>query len=84
MAVPKSKVSKARRNKRRSNVWKISAPALMKCPKCGEFKTPHRVCGRCGYYNGREVVKKDAYLIVNITIKAEEEQSSSAFTLIKK
>ena len=30
----------------------------MKCPQCGEYKTPHRVCGNCGYYNGREVVKE--------------------------
>ena len=59
MAVPKSKISKARRNKRRSTVWKLSAPALMRCPQCGDFKVPHKVCGSCGCYNGREVVKKD-------------------------
>ena len=45
MAVPKRKVSSARQNKRRSNVWKLQAPALMRCPQCGEYKTPHRVCG---------------------------------------
>lgn len=55
MAVPKRKTSKARKNKRRSNVWKISAPALVKCPACGEFKLPHRVCLNCGKYNNREV-----------------------------
>lgn len=60
MAVPKRKVSKARRDKRRSNVWKISIPALVKCPQCGDFKMPHRVCKECGYYNGREVIKKEA------------------------
>ena len=60
MAVPKGKVSSARQNKRRSNVWKLQPPALMKCPQCGEYKTPHRVCGNCGYYNGRDVVKKAA------------------------
>ena len=49
MAVPKSKVSSARKNKRRSNVWKLNAPALMRCPKCGEFKAPHKVCAACGY-----------------------------------
>ena len=48
MAVPKRKVSSARQNKRRSNVWKLQAPALI------------RVCGNCGYYNGRAVVKKEA------------------------
>ena len=57
MAVPKRKHTKARRDKRRSNVWKIQAPALMKCPQCGEFKLPHRVCKTCGYYKGREVIK---------------------------
>ena len=43
MAVPKRKVSKARKNKRRSNVWKISAPAFCKCPQCGELKLQHVV-----------------------------------------
>lgn len=60
MAVPKRKISKTRRDKRRSNVWKLDAPALVTCPKCGEYKRPHRVCTACGYYNGREVMKKEA------------------------
>ncbi len=60
MAVPKRKVSKARRDKRRSNVWKLKAPALVKCPQCGELTLPHRVCKNCGYYNGRAVIKVEA------------------------
>ena len=56
MAVPKRKQSKARRDKRRSNVWKLAAPTLVKCPQCGELKVPHQVCGRCGYYKGKEVI----------------------------
>ncbi len=60
MAVPKRKHSKARRDKRRSNVWKIEAPAIIKCPQCGEFKLPHRVCKACGFYNGREIIKVEA------------------------
>ena len=35
MAVPKRRVSSARRDKRRSNVWKMEAPELQKCPNCG-------------------------------------------------
>ena len=58
--VPKRKTSKARRNKRRSNVWKLSAPALSRCEKCGGFKLVHRVCKACGYYKDREVIKKEA------------------------
>ena len=37
MAVPKRKQSKARRDKRRSNVWKLEAPTLVNCPQCGEL-----------------------------------------------
>ncbi len=60
MAVPKRRVSSARRDKRRSNVWKLSAPTLVKCPQCGEYVKPHTVCGSCGFYKGREVIKKEA------------------------
>ena len=52
MAVPKGKVSKARRDKRRSSVWKL---AVVACPKCGALHLPHRMCQECGSYNGREV-----------------------------
>ncbi len=31
---PKNKSSKARRDKRRAN-WKMTAPSLVKCSKCG-------------------------------------------------
>ncbi|NMP37048.1 MAG: 50S ribosomal protein L32 [Clostridiales bacterium] len=57
MAVPKRRVSKARRDKRRSNVWKMNAPELAKCPNCGEYKRAHRLCTACGFYNGKQVVK---------------------------
>ena len=55
MAVPKGKVSKARCDKRRSSVWKLSAPNLAACPKCGAMRLPHRMCPECGTYNGRQV-----------------------------
>ena len=57
MAVPKMKVSKARRDKRRNSTWKIAAPVLVACPKCGKLHLTHRACPNCGTYNGREVVK---------------------------
>ena len=60
MAVHKRKVSKARRDKRRASVWKLDMPAFSKCPNCGELKAPHKVCGNCGYYNGVQVIRKDA------------------------
>ena len=55
MAVPKGKVSKARRDKRRSSTWKLAVPGLVACPKCGALHLPHRMCQECGSYNGREV-----------------------------
>ena len=36
MAVPKSKVSKQRRNKRRSSVWKLETPGVTTCPISGQ------------------------------------------------
>ena len=56
MAVPKRKVSKARRDKRRSSVWKLTAPQLVACPNCGELIMPHRACPACGQYKGRVVL----------------------------
>ena len=60
MAVPKKKVSSARRDKRRSNNSKLSLPGIVVCPKCKEYVPAHRVCKNCGSYNGKEVVKKEA------------------------
>jgi len=59
MAVPARRVSKARRDKRRNNVWKLNAPQFEKCPNkdCGEYKRAHRVCPACGQYNGRQVIE---------------------------
>ena len=57
MATPKGKVSKARRNSRRSAHWKLSAPSIVKCPRCAKMKLAHRVRKFCGYYDGQEIVK---------------------------
>ena len=48
MATPKGKVSKARRDSRRSAHWKLSMPGITKCPRCGKMKLNHRVCKECG------------------------------------
>lgn len=59
MAVPARRTSTARKNKRRSSVWKLNAPTLVKCPNCSAYAVPHKVCASCGYYNGKEVVSKE-------------------------
>ena len=57
MAVPKSKVSKQRGNKRFASNYKATMPTLVECPQCHESKQSHKVCPHCGYYNGRAVVE---------------------------
>ena len=59
MAVPKRKVSKARRNSRNSNNFKVAAPTLVICPECHELKEPHKVCKNCGTYKGKKVVETE-------------------------
>jgi large subunit ribosomal protein L32 len=55
MAVPKQKQSHSRTTKRRSQ-HKITPPSLSTCPQFHSPRLPHRVCGTCGFYAGREVV----------------------------
>lgn len=59
MAVPKQKISKSRRDMRRSH-HALTSPALAECPNCGELKLPHHLCQACGYYKDREVVEGSA------------------------
>ena len=55
MAVPKSKITRSKRNMRRAHdALLASNPA--ECPNCGELKRPHHVCASCGHYDEREVV----------------------------
>ncbi|MDR1559273.1 MAG: 50S ribosomal protein L32 [Clostridiales bacterium] len=54
---PKGKHSKARRDKRKAQSWKITLPSLVVCSKCGELMRSHRACRSCGSYNKREVLK---------------------------
>ena len=58
MAVPKGKISKARKHSRRAN-WKLTTPGIVACPQCHEPKLAHRVCKNCGFYDGKQVVKVD-------------------------
>lgn len=57
MISPKQRTSKARRDKRRAQTWKIAMPTLVKCSKCRELMQSHRVCKACGSYDRREIIK---------------------------
>ncbi len=37
-----------------------AARDFSRCKNCGELKLAHKVCGSCGYYNGKVVIAKEA------------------------
>ena len=55
MALPKTRISRARGRKRRTH-YKAGHVAIMACPQCSQKKMPHRACPNCGYYRGRPVI----------------------------
>ena len=65
MAVPQRRISKTRKRLRRTH-FKLEVSGLTTCPNCGEMIQSHRVCPKCGYYNGKaaylngKVVKEEA------------------------
>jgi large subunit ribosomal protein L32 len=59
MAVPKKKVSKARRDRRRAHNFRLVAPNLSVCPTCKSRVLPHHVCPTCGQYQGRQVINME-------------------------
>ncbi|AWW29978.1 50S ribosomal protein L32 [Echinicola strongylocentroti] len=60
MAHPKRKISKTRRDKRRTH-YKLSAPSLAQCPTTGEYHLPHRAYWLDGklYYKGQVIIEKE-------------------------
>ncbi|KPA15776.1 Ribosomal protein L32p [Candidatus Magnetomorum sp. HK-1] len=58
MALPKRKVSKSKRDKRRTH-QKLVAPNVTKCPQCGDAKLSHHMCPGCGTYKGQTVIDLD-------------------------
>ena len=56
--LPKRKVSRTRRDKRRSHD-SLSSQHLVVCESCGEYHLAHRVCPKCGSYNGETVMEID-------------------------
>ena len=54
-ALPKRKISKGRRDRRRTND-SLKIKTLSTCAKCGNTKRPHFECSYCGNY--KKTVKK--------------------------
>ncbi len=58
MAHPKRKISKQRRNKRRTH-YKAIVPTVATCSNCGASVQYHRVCPECGHYRGKLAIEKE-------------------------
>jgi large subunit ribosomal protein L32 len=56
MSVPAKRRSRSEARRGRSH-QALKKVKLNQCPKCGKALLPHRACGFCGFYNGREVLK---------------------------
>lgn len=56
MAVPRGRISNARKNKRRAHHAKKPV-SLGVCKNCNKNKPMHRACPYCGTYKGRSVFK---------------------------
>ncbi len=63
MAVPKKKVSKARRDKRRTHHGLVP-PTVVEDRDTGEYRRPHHIDLKTGMYRGRQV----------LTVRREEDE----------
>ena len=54
MAVPRNRLSNARKNSKRSHHAK-TPKQMTKCTNCGNKKLPHTICSDCGFYAGRSI-----------------------------
>jgi large subunit ribosomal protein L32 len=43
--------------RRRAAHFALTESAVQKCPKCAKPMLPHRACGFCGTYKGRQITK---------------------------
>ena len=55
MAVPKRKTTRSRAGKRRSHI-KFSTKNIVEDKKSGEYRLPHHIDIKTGFYKGRQVL----------------------------
>lgn len=59
MAVPRNRMSNARKNSKRAHHAK-KPKGLSRCSHCQSAKLPHVICPSCGAYGNRIVISQDA------------------------
>lgn len=57
MSVPAKRVSKRRTRARRSH-HALTTVTLATCSQCRQPMRPHYACPSCGFYRGRDVLKR--------------------------
>lgn len=57
MAVPRNRLSNARKNSKRAHHAK-KPKNVSACPRCGNMKLQHVICPSCGAYGDRVVLEK--------------------------
>ncbi|MDR2097957.1 MAG: 50S ribosomal protein L32 [Spirochaetaceae bacterium] len=57
MAVPRAKTSKARTSRRQTINMRLEAPLTVECGSCGNKILRHRVCPKCGFYRGKQIIE---------------------------
>jgi len=58
-ALPKKKISRRRRDNRRSH-HAITPVSLINCPNCRRPVPGYQACASCGQYRGRQVMEVEA------------------------
>jgi large subunit ribosomal protein L32 len=59
MAVPRNRLSNARKNSKRAHHAKKPKSAAS-CSRCGALRLPHVICQSCGVYGDRVIIETQA------------------------
>jgi len=60
MGLPSKRRTKQQKRERASHFALVEV-GLTTCGHCKKKMLPHHVCPHCGYYRGRQVIKKDLF-----------------------
>jgi len=60
MPVPRRRHCPARRDRGRTHKKLNAIQGVVDCPSCQQPRLPHRVCGNCGEFRGRQYGKAPA------------------------
>jgi large subunit ribosomal protein L32 len=56
-ALPKRKVSRIRRDRKRAHYLRVKTAQMVPCPQCHSLRLAYHVCANCGTYKGVEVIE---------------------------